>query len=117
MMHPAQAAIMLLVSLLLLWLAMQRSSSRYCRRRLASGRFAVQHPGAGTAPTRRGASLAHHDAGSGRAVKYFNCAPDVHAGQRGIEAALPRRRAFDGAEPSAVDMGCRRGAGAFHKVA
>ncbi|QUI96945.1 hypothetical protein KCP76_13770 [Salmonella enterica subsp. enterica serovar Weltevreden] len=80
---------MLLVSLLLLWLAIAKSSSRCCCAPIGFGGLLSNIPEAGMALTALERSLlAHHDAGQLAVIaREAHCAPDVHA--EALALALP----------------------------
>ncbi|HAG4415964.1 oxalacetate decarboxylase subunit beta [Salmonella enterica subsp. enterica] len=99
----AGQAIMLLVSLLLLWLAIAKKFEPLLLLPIGFGGLLSNIPEAGMALTALESLLAHHDAGQLAVIAAkLNCAPDVHA----IKEAL------------AVDMGYTPGVLAlFYKVA
>ncbi|EKB3531284.1 oxalacetate decarboxylase subunit beta [Salmonella enterica] len=113
----AGQAIMLLVSLLLLWLAIAKKFEPLLLLPIGFGGLLSNIPEAGMALTALESLLAHHDAGqlAGIAAK-LNCAPDVHAIKEALALALPSVQGQ--MENLAVDMGYTPGVLAlFYKVA
>ncbi|WP_118998516.1 sodium ion-translocating decarboxylase subunit beta [Salmonella enterica] len=73
-------AIMLLVSLLLLWLAIAKKFEPLLLLPIGFGGLLSNIPEAGMALTALESLLAHHDAGQLAVIAAkLNCAPDVHA--------------------------------------
>ncbi|EBY8890613.1 sodium ion-translocating decarboxylase subunit beta [Salmonella enterica] len=118
LMHPgAGQAIMLLVSLLLLWLAIAKKFEPLLLLPIGFGGLLSNIPEAGMALTALESLLAHHDAGQLAVIAAkLNCAPDVHAIKEALALALPSVQ--NQMENLAVDMGYTPGVLAlFYKVA
>ncbi|EEF6932425.1 sodium ion-translocating decarboxylase subunit beta [Salmonella enterica] len=113
----AGQAIMLLVSLLLLWLAIAKKFEPLLLLPIGFGGLLSNIPEAGMALTALESLLAHHDAGQLAAIAAkLNCAPDVHAIKEALALALPSVQSQ--MENLAVDMGYTPGVLAlFYKVA
>ncbi|EAV9430743.1 sodium ion-translocating decarboxylase subunit beta, partial [Salmonella enterica subsp. enterica serovar Typhisuis] len=112
----AGQAIMLLVSLLLLWLAIAKKFEPLLLP-IGFGGLLSNIPEAGMALTALESLLAHHDAGQLAVIAAkLNCAPDVHAIKEALALALPSVQGQ--MENLAVDMGYTPGVLAlFYKVA
>ncbi|ECM1022561.1 sodium ion-translocating decarboxylase subunit beta [Salmonella enterica subsp. enterica serovar Give] len=110
-------AIMLLVSLLLLWLAIAKKFEPLLLLPIGFGGLLSNIPEAGMALTALESLLAHHDAGQLAVIAAkLNCAPDVHAIKEALALALPSVQGQ--MESLAVDMGYTPGVLAlFYKVA
>ncbi|EBH6837240.1 sodium ion-translocating decarboxylase subunit beta [Salmonella enterica subsp. enterica serovar Anatum] len=110
-------AIMLLVSLLLLWLAIAKKFEPLLLLPIGFGGLLSNIPEAGMALTALESLLAHHDAGQLAVIAAkLNCAPDVHAIKEALALALPSVQSQ--MENLAVDMGYTPGVLAlFYKVA
>ncbi|NKI03206.1 oxalacetate decarboxylase subunit beta [Salmonella enterica] len=110
-------AIMLLVSLLLLWLAIAKKFEPLLLLPIGFGGLLSNIPEAGMALTALESLLAHHDAGQLAVIAAkLNCAPDVHAIKEALALALPSVQGQ--MENLAVDMGYTPGVLAlFYKVA
>ncbi|EBW6229117.1 hypothetical protein DPT13_23755, partial [Salmonella enterica subsp. enterica serovar Altona] len=113
----AGQAIMLLVSLLLLWLAIAKKFEPLLLLPIGFGGLLSNIPEAGMALTALESLLAHHDAGQLAVIAVkLNCAPDVHAIKEALALALPSVQ--NQMENLAVDMGYTPGVLAlFYKVA
>ncbi|EFU1049005.1 hypothetical protein HUP12_004643, partial [Salmonella enterica] len=114
----AGQAIMLLVSLLLLWLAIAKKfEPLLLLLPIGFGGLLSNIPEAGMALTALESLLAHHDAGQLAVIAAkLNCAPDVHAIKEALALALPSVQSQ--MENLAVDMGYTPGVLAlFYKVA
>ncbi|EHS2594456.1 oxalacetate decarboxylase subunit beta [Salmonella enterica] len=113
----AGQAIMLLVSLLLLWLAIAKKFEPLLLLPIGFGGLLSNIPEAGMALTALESLLAHHDAGQLAVIAAkLNCAPDVHAIKEALALALPSVQGQ--MEDLAVDMGYSAGVLAiFYKVA
>ena len=113
----AGQAVMLLVSLLLLWLAIARKFEPLLLLPIGFGGLLSNIPEAGLALTALESLLAHHDAGQLAVIAAkLNCAPDVHAIKEALALALPSVQGQ--MEDLAVDMGYSAGVLAiFYKVA
>ena len=113
----AGQAIMLLVSLLLLWLAIAKKFEPLLLLPIGFGGLLSNIPEAGLALTALESLLAHHDAGQLAVIAAkLNCAPDVHAIKEALALALPSVQGQ--MEDLAVDMGYSAGVLAiFYKVA
>ncbi|EHB5151250.1 oxalacetate decarboxylase subunit beta [Salmonella enterica subsp. enterica serovar Montevideo] len=113
----AGQAIMLLVSLLLLWLAIAKKFEPLLLLPIGFGGLLSNIPEAGMALTALESLLAHHDAGQLAVIAAkLNCAPDVHAIKEALALALPSVQSQ--MENLAVDMGYTPGVLAlFYKVA
>ncbi|EMF4112255.1 sodium ion-translocating decarboxylase subunit beta [Salmonella enterica] len=113
----AGQAIMLLVSLLLLWLAIAKKFEPLLLLPIGFGGLLSNIPEAGMALTALESLLAHHDAGQLAVIAaQLNCAPDVHAIKEALALALPSVQ--NQMENLAVDMGYTPGVLAlFYKVA
>ncbi len=113
----AGQAIMLLVSLLLLWLAIAKKFEPLLLLPIGFGGLLSNIPEAGMALTALESLLAHHDAGQLAVIAAkLNCAPDVHAIKEALALALPSVQ--NQMENLAVDMGYTPGVLAlFYKVA
>ncbi len=86
----AGQAIMLLVSLLLLWLAIAKKFEPLLLLPIGFGGLLSNIPEAGMALTALESLLAHHDAGQLAVIAAkLNCAPDVHAIKEALALALP----------------------------
>ncbi|EDC2451104.1 oxalacetate decarboxylase subunit beta [Salmonella enterica] len=100
----AGQAIMLLVSLLLLWLAIAKKFEPLLLLPIGFGGLLSNIPEAGMALTALESLLAHHDAGQLAVIAAkLNCAPDVHAIKEALALALPSVQGQ--MENLAVDMG------------
>ena len=110
-------AIMLLVSLLLLWLAIAKKFEPLLLLPIGFGGLLSNIPEAGLALTALESLLAHHDAGQLAVIAAkLNCLPDVHAIKEALALALPSVQSQ--MEQQAVDMGYSAGVLAvFYKVA
>ncbi|WP_346252984.1 sodium ion-translocating decarboxylase subunit beta, partial [Salmonella enterica] len=110
-------AIMLLVSLLLLWLAIAKKFEPLLLLPIGFGGLLSNIPEAGLALTALESLLAHHDAGQLAVIAAkLNCTPDVHAIKEALALALPSVQGQ--MEDLAVDMGYSAGVLAiFYKVA
>ncbi|ENH4550819.1 oxalacetate decarboxylase subunit beta [Salmonella enterica] len=85
----AGQAIMLLVSLLLLWLAIAKKFEPLLLLPIGFGGLLSNIPEAGMALTALESLLAHHDAGQLAVIAAkLNCAPDVHAIKEALALAL-----------------------------
>ncbi|ORG40554.1 oxaloacetate decarboxylase subunit beta [Salmonella enterica subsp. enterica serovar Typhimurium] len=113
----AGQAIMLLVSLLLLWLAIAKKFEPLLLLPIGFGGLLSNIPEAGLALTALESLLAHHDAGQLAVIAAkLHCAPDVHAIKEALALALPSVQSQ--MENLAVDMGYTPGVLAlFYKVA
>ncbi|HFE6713054.1 TPA: oxalacetate decarboxylase subunit beta [Salmonella enterica subsp. enterica serovar Newport] len=113
----AGQAIMLLVSLLLLWLAIAKKFEPLLLLPIGFGGLLSNIPEAGMALTALESLLAHHDAGQLAVIAAkLNCTPDVHAIKEALALALPSVQSQ--MENLAVDMGYTPGVLAlFYKVA
>ncbi|ESO54676.1 hypothetical protein SEEA1981_03777 [Salmonella enterica subsp. enterica serovar Agona str. 241981] len=113
----AGQAIMLLVSLLLLWLAIAKKFEPLLLLPIGFGGLLSNIPEAGMALTALESLLAHHDAGQLAVIAAkLNCAPDVHAIKEALALALPSVQSQ--MENLAVDDGLHAGVLAlFYKVA
>ena len=113
----AGQAVMLLVSLLLLWLAIARKFEPLLLLPIGFGGLLSNIPEAGLALTALESLLAHHDAGQLAVIAAkLNCTPDVHAIKEALALALPSVQGQ--MEDLAVDMGYSAGVLAiFYKVA
>ncbi|HBM7343798.1 oxalacetate decarboxylase subunit beta [Klebsiella oxytoca] len=113
----AGQAVMLLVSLLLLWLAIARKFEPLLLLPIGFGGLLSNIPEAGLALTALESLLAHHDAGQLAVIAAkLHCAPDVHAIKEALALALPSVQGQ--MEDLAVDMGYSAGVLAiFYKVA
>ena len=113
----AGQAVMLLVSLLLLWLAIARKFEPLLLLPIGFGGLLSNIPEAGLALTALESLLAHHDAGRLAVIAAkLHCAPDVHAIREALALALPSVQGQ--MEELAVDMGYSAGVLAiFYKVA
>ncbi|MCW9463564.1 sodium ion-translocating decarboxylase subunit beta, partial [Klebsiella michiganensis] len=111
----AGQAVMLLVSLLLLWLAIARKFEPLLLLPIGFGGLLSNIPEAGLALTALESLLAHHDAGQLAVIAAkLHCTPDVHA----IREALALPSVQGQMEDLAVDMGYSAGVLAiFYKVA
>ncbi|HDS4635768.1 TPA: oxalacetate decarboxylase subunit beta [Klebsiella pneumoniae subsp. pneumoniae] len=111
----AGQAIMLLVSLLLLWLAIAKKFEPLLLLPIGFGGLLSNIPEAGLALTALESLLAHHDPAQLAVIAAkLHCAPDVHA----IKAALALPSVQGQMESLAVDMGYSAGVLAiFYKVA
>ncbi|MBF3354986.1 sodium ion-translocating decarboxylase subunit beta, partial [Leptospira borgpetersenii serovar Hardjo-bovis] len=99
----AGQAIMLLVSLLLLWLAIAKKFEPLLLLPIGFGGLLSNIPEAGLALTALDSLLAHHDAGQLAVIAAkLNCAPDVHDLNEALALALPSVQ--DQLEYPAVDM-------------
>ncbi|ELQ3469857.1 oxalacetate decarboxylase subunit beta, partial [Salmonella enterica] len=109
-------AIMLLVSLLLLWLAIAKKFEPLLLLPIGFGGLLSNIPEAGLALTALESLLAHHDAGQLAVIAAkLHCAPDVHAIKEALALALPSVQ--NQMENLAVDMGYTPGVLAlFYKV-
>ncbi|HBX6086517.1 TPA: sodium ion-translocating decarboxylase subunit beta [Klebsiella pneumoniae] len=113
----AGQAIMLLVSLLLLWLAIAKKFEPLLLLPIGFGGLLSNIPEAGLALTALESLLAHHDPAQLAVIAAkLHCAPDVHAIKEALALALPSvQRQM---ESLAVDMGYSAGVLAiFYKVA
>ncbi|QMI04019.1 oxaloacetate decarboxylase subunit beta [Citrobacter sp. RHB25-C09] len=118
LMHiSAGQAIMLLISLLLLWLAIVKKFEPLLLLPIGFGGLLSNIPEAGLAMTALESLLAHHDAGQLAVIAAkLNCAVDVHAIKEALALAQPSVQAQ--LETQAVDMGYAPGVLAlFYKVA
>lgn len=118
LMHlSAGQAVMLLVSLVLLWLAIVKKFEPLLLLPIGFGGLLSNIPEAGLAMTAFESLLVHHDAGQLAIVAAkLNCVPDVHAIKEALALALPSVQAQ--LETLAVDMGYTPGVLAlFYKVA
>ncbi|WP_438436956.1 oxalacetate decarboxylase subunit beta [Kluyvera sichuanensis] len=113
----AGQAIMLLVSLLLLWLAIAKKFEPLLLLPIGFGGLLSNIPEAGMALTALESLLAHHDAGQLAVIAAkLHCAADVHAIKEALALALPSVQGQ--MENLAVDMGYTPGVLAlFYKVA
>ena len=113
----AGQAVMLLVSLLLLWLAIARKFEPLLLLPIGFGGLLSNIPEAGLALTALESLLAHHDAGQLAVIAAkLHCTPDVHAIREALALALPSVQGQ--MEELAVDMGYSAGVLAiFYKVA
>lgn len=113
----AGQAVMLLVSLLLLWLAIAKKFEPLLLLPIGFGGLLSNIPEAGLALTALESLLAHHDAGQLAVIAAkLNCTPDVHAIKEALALALPSVQGQ--MEDLAVDMGYSAGVLAiFYKVA
>ncbi|WP_213797074.1 oxaloacetate decarboxylase subunit beta, partial [Klebsiella michiganensis] len=113
----AGQAVMLLVSLLLLWLAIARKFEPLLLLPIGFGGLLSNIPEAGLALTALESLLAHHDAGQLAVIAAkLHCAPDVHAIREALALALPSVQGQ--MEDLAADMGYSAGVLAiFYKVA
>ncbi|MDE8946945.1 oxaloacetate decarboxylase subunit beta [Klebsiella pneumoniae] len=111
----AGQAVMLLVSLLLLWLAIAKKFEPLLLLPIGFGGLLSNIPEAGLALTALESLLAHHDPAQLAVIAAkLHCAPDVHA----IKAALALPSVQGQMESLAVDMGYSAGVLAiFYKVA
>ncbi|HFD2994581.1 TPA: sodium ion-translocating decarboxylase subunit beta [Klebsiella quasipneumoniae subsp. similipneumoniae] len=110
-------AVMLLVSLLLLWLAIARKFEPLLLLPIGFGGLLSNIPEAGLALTALESLLAHHDPAQLAVIAAkLHCAPDVHAIKDALALALPSVQGQ--MESLAVDMGYSAGVLAiFYKVA
>ncbi|BFO31502.1 sodium ion-translocating decarboxylase subunit beta [Klebsiella pasteurii] len=110
-------AVMLLVSLLLLWLAIAKKFEPLLLLPIGFGGLLSNIPEAGLALTALESLLAHHDAGQLAVIAAkLNCTPDVHAIKEALALALPSVQGQ--MEDLAADMGYSAGVLAiFYKVA
>lgn len=118
LMHiSAGQAIMLLISLLLLWLAIVKKFEPLLLLPIGFGGLLSNIPEAGLAMTALESLLAHHDAGQLAVIAAkLNCAVDVHAIKEALALAQPSVQVL--LETQAVDMGYAPGVLAlFYKVA
>ncbi len=113
----AGQAIMLLVSLLLLWLAIAKKFEPLLLLPIGFGGLLSNIPEAGLALTALESLLAHHDPAQLAVIAAkLHCAPDVHAIKEALALALPSVQGQ--MESLAVDMGYSAGVLAiFYKVA
>lgn len=113
----AGQAIMLLVSLLLLWLAIAKKFEPLLLLPIGFGGLLSNIPEAGLALTALESLLAHHDPAQLAVIAAkLHCAPDVHAIKAALALALPSVQGQ--MESLAVDMGYSAGVLAiFYKVA
>ncbi len=113
----AYQAIMLLVSLLLLWLAIAKKFEPLLLLPIGFGGLLSNIPEAGLALTALESLLAHHDPAQLAVIAAkLHCAPDVHAIKEALALALPSVQGQ--MESLAVDMGYSAGVLAiFYKVA
>ncbi|WP_447315445.1 oxaloacetate decarboxylase subunit beta [Klebsiella michiganensis] len=113
----AGQAVMLLVSLLLLWLAIARKFEPLLLLPIGFGGLLSNIPEAGLALTALESLLAHHDAGQLAVIAAkLHCTPDVHAIREALALALPSVQGQ--MENLAADMGYSAGVLAiFYKVA
>ena len=113
----AGQAVMLLVSLLLLWLAIAKKFEPLLLLPIGFGGLLSNIPEAGLAMSALESLLAHHDAGQLAIIAAkLNCVPDVHAIKEALALALPSVQ--NQMETLAVDMGYTPGVLAlFYKVA
>lgn len=113
----AGQAVMLLISLLLLWLAIVKKFEPLLLLPIGFGGLLSNIPEAGLAMTALESLLLHHDAGQLTAIAAkLNCAPDAHAIKETLALALPSVRMQ--METLAVDMGYSPGVLAlFYNVA
>ncbi len=113
----AGRAIMLLVSLLLLWLAIAKKFEPLLLLPIGFGGLLSNIPEAGLALTAPESLLAHHDPAQLAVIAAkLHCAPDVHAIKEALALALPSVQGQ--MESLAVDMGYSAGVLAiFYKVA
>lgn len=118
LMHlQAGQAVMLLVSLLLLWLAIAKKFEPLLLLPIGFGGLLSNIPEAGLALTALENLLAHHDAAQLAVIAAkLNCLPDVHAIKEALALALPSVQSQ--LEAQAIDMGYTPGVLAlFYKVA
>ncbi|EBX1510131.1 oxaloacetate decarboxylase subunit beta, partial [Salmonella enterica subsp. enterica serovar Stanley] len=103
----AGQAIMLLVSLLLLWLAIAKKFEPLLLLPIGFGGLLSNIPEAGMALTALESLLAHHDAGQLAVIAAkLNCAPDVHAIKEALVLALFYKVAIgSGVAPLVIFMG------------
>ncbi|EBE6739940.1 sodium ion-translocating decarboxylase subunit beta [Salmonella enterica] len=103
----AGQAIMLLVSLLLLWLAIAKKFEPLLLLPIGFGGLLSNIPEAGMALTALESLLAHHDAGQLAVIAAkLNCAPDVHAIKEALALALFYKVAIgSGVAPLVIFMG------------
>ncbi|MGL0892620.1 sodium ion-translocating decarboxylase subunit beta [Klebsiella pneumoniae] len=113
----AGQAIMLLVSLLLLWLAIAKKFEPLLLLPIGFGGLLSNIPEAGLALSALESLLAHHDPAQLAVIAAkLHCAPDVHAIKEALALALPSVQGQ--MESLAVDMGYSAGVLAiFYKVA
>nr|WP_265087637.1 sodium ion-translocating decarboxylase subunit beta [Klebsiella variicola] len=113
----AGQAVMLLVSLLLLWLAIAKKFEPLLLLPIGFGGLLSNIPEAGLAFTALESLLAHHDPAQLAVIAAkLHCAPDVHAIKEALALALPSVQGQ--METLAVDMGYSAGVLAiFYKVA
>ncbi|MGV5029978.1 sodium ion-translocating decarboxylase subunit beta [Klebsiella pneumoniae] len=113
----AGQAVMLLVSLLLLWLAIAKKFEPLLLLPIGFGGLLSNIPEAGLALTALESLLAHHDPAQLAVIAAkLHCAPDVHAIKAALALALPSVQGQ--MESLAVDMGYSAGVLAiFYKVA
>ncbi|WP_064166429.1 sodium ion-translocating decarboxylase subunit beta, partial [Klebsiella variicola] len=113
----AGQAVMLLVSLLLLWLAIAKKFEPLLLLPIGFGGLLSNIPEAGLALTALESLLAHHDPAQLAVIAAkLHCAPDVHAIKEALALALPSVQGQ--METLAVDMGYSAGVLAiFYKVA
>lgn len=113
----AGQAVMLLVSLLLLWLAIAKKFEPLLLLPIGFGGLLSNIPEAGLALTALESLLAHHDPAQLAVIAAkLHCAPDVHAIKEALALALPSVQGQ--MESLAVDMGYSAGVLAiFYKVA
>ncbi|NBZ46561.1 oxaloacetate decarboxylase subunit beta [Klebsiella quasipneumoniae] len=112
-------AVMLLVSLLLLWLAIARKFEPLLLLPIGFGGLLSNIPEAGLALTALESLLAHHDPAQLAVIAAkLHCAPDVHAIKDALALALALPSVQGQMESLAVDMGYSAGVLAiFYKVA
>ncbi|HGS6789230.1 TPA: oxaloacetate decarboxylase subunit beta [Klebsiella pneumoniae] len=115
----AGQAIMLLVSLLLLWLAIAKKFEPLLLLPIGFGGLLSNIPEAGLALTALESLLAHHDPAQLAVIAAkLHCAPDVHAIKAALALALALPSVQGQMESLAVDMGYSAGVLAiFYKVA
>ncbi|VTO02302.1 oxaloacetate decarboxylase subunit beta [Klebsiella pneumoniae] len=113
----AGQAVMLLVSLLLLWLAIAKKFEPLLLLPIGFGGLLSNIPEAGLALTALESLLAHHDPAQLAVIAAkLHCAPDVHTIKEALALALPSVQGQ--MESLAVDMGYSAGVLAiFYKVA
>ncbi|EPY4568083.1 oxaloacetate decarboxylase subunit beta [Klebsiella variicola] len=115
----AGQAVMLLVSLLLLWLAIAKKFEPLLLLPIGFGGLLSNIPEAGLALTALESLLAHHDPAQLAVIAAkLHCAPDVHAIKEALALALALPSVQGQMETLAVDMGYSAGVLAiFYKVA
>ncbi|HIH9427831.1 TPA: sodium ion-translocating decarboxylase subunit beta, partial [Klebsiella pneumoniae] len=115
----AGQAVMLLVSLLLLWLAIAKKFEPLLLLPIGFGGLLSNIPEAGLALTALESLLAHHDPAQLAVIAAkLHCAPDVHAIKEALALALALPSVQGQMESLAVDMGYSAGVLAiFYKVA